>query len=295
MKSISYAKLQEKSYGTYQPKKIRPTKNCDSYRFLSFSFLSGMTLARSRSVVCRALSKHSPVLGAVSQDHGRLSVVHISNHSNRKTCTHVLDSLVRATKEWEAVGTSTSTDACACAGDPQLCSYRRRFHTEENLEKIAQKFRLLGSCLELQSFVRKPHTCQTPGSVPRDTPEKLSFMKDSLVRASQQQRWKNQDTDSCLSLSGSLGLVVRSGHAKVRGVVFHTTRWTQCRTRKCVNEQRWQAAHCRTPKAVRCLTGADCGCGQLHCAATENRTDCDHGRHRPAMGTPTRTTSSANS
>ena len=64
-----------------------------------------------------------------------------------------------------------------------------------------------------------------------------------------------------LSLSGSLGLVVRTWTHEVRGVIFHTTRWTQCRTRRCDT--------------------ADCGCGQLHCTATENRTYCDHGRHRP--------------
>ena len=47
--------------------------------------------------------------------------------------------------------------------------------------------------------------------VPRDTPEKLAFMLDSLVRVPQQQRWKNlKNTLLGLSLSGSLGLVVRT-------------------------------------------------------------------------------------
>ena len=32
--------------------------------------------------------------------------------------------------------------------------------------------------------------------LPRDTPEKLAFMLDSLVRVSQQQRWKNQKHNS---------------------------------------------------------------------------------------------------
>ena len=78
------------------------------------------------------------------------------------------------------------------------------------------------------------------------------------------------------------------GHAKFEET-FSKRRDGQCRTRKCNNEQWWQAAHCR------CLPSADCGCGQLHCMTTENRADCDNARHRPATGTPTPIKSSANS
>ena len=36
----------------------------------------------------------------------------------KETCTHVLDSLLRTTKNWGAAGTCTLADACACARDP---------------------------------------------------------------------------------------------------------------------------------------------------------------------------------
>ena len=45
----------------------------------------------------------------------------------------------------------------------------------------------------------------------------------------------------------------------------------------------------------RCSPTADCGCGQLHYTAAENRADCDNARHRPATGTPTPIESSASS
>ena len=107
----------------------------------------------------------------------------------------------------------------------------------------------LSSCLAVGSrrvkIVRNLQTCLIPWSVFRNNNDgKIS--KHLL----------------CLSLSGNLGLVVGTQAREVRGVIFHTTRWTQCR--------------------------ADC-------TATENRTDCEHGRHRPATATPTPTKSSANS
>ena len=48
-------------------------------------------------------------------------------------------------------------------------------------------------------------------------------------------------------------------------------------------------------RTIGVLPTADCGCGQLHNTATENRADCDNARHRPATGTPTPTQSSATS
>ena len=48
-------------------------------------------------------------------------------------------------------------------------------------------------------------------------------------------------------------------------------------------------------RTIGVLPTADCGCGQLHNTATENRADCDNARHRPATGTPTPIKSSANS
>ena len=67
--------------------------------------------------------------------------------------------------------------------------------------------------------------------MPRDTPDKLAFMLDSLVRVSQQQRWKNQRNKLvfCLSMSGSLGLVV--------GTWKHE-RWQDKRDNRHVRQQR---------------------------------------------------------
>ena len=117
------------------------------------------------------------------QDHGRLSVVHNSKHSlEKKTSTHVLDSLVRTTKKGELWARFVRADASTCASDPQLFSYRRRFQMGETLEKLAHMFRLLGPCLE--TLVRRWHTCF-----------------DSLVRVAQQQRWKDQKKKFSLSVT----------------------------------------------------------------------------------------------
>ena len=83
------------------------------------------------------ISKHSFCSWRLlSQDRGRLPDKHIFQAFAQKLA-HVLASLVRTAKEKGAVGTSTRADACAFTSDPQLSSYRRRFKTGENREKLA--------------------------------------------------------------------------------------------------------------------------------------------------------------
>ena len=81
-----------------------------------------------------------------------------------------------------------------------------------------------------------------------------------------------------LSLSGSLGLVDRTWKHEVRRSHFpHDEMDT------VPNSQVRQ----RTVMASGALSATEGG--QLHHTATENRTDCDHGRHRPATETLTHT------
>ena len=71
-----------------------------------------MTVAGSRSVVSNA---------------------HIQRlHRNLNTCWTPWSALQKK----GAVGTSTRADACAFTGELQLSSYRRRFQTGENREKL---------------------------------------------------------------------------------------------------------------------------------------------------------------
>ena len=61
-------------------------------------------------------------------------------------------------EKWRAVGKPARADACAFRSKPQLSSYRRRFHTDENREKTAQMLRTPSSaCLE--PLQRSLHTC----------------------------------------------------------------------------------------------------------------------------------------
>ena len=69
----------------------------------------------------------------------------------KKTGTHMSDSLVRTTREWRAVGTSTRADACACASDPQLSSPCRRFRTGETPWSVFQAGVALGGLLAAQA------------------------------------------------------------------------------------------------------------------------------------------------
>ena len=147
---------------------------------------------------------------------------------------------------------------------------------------------------------RNSHTCFDSLVRVSKTPERLAHMLHSLIRVSQQQRWNHQTTKSPLFgllLSGSQELVVTTWAREVRGVVFHTTRWTQRWTREYDKEPWRQKAHYRIPKAVWRWTGAGCGRGWLQWPhmATENRKDCDHAGQRPATQTPTPTKNSANS
>ena len=127
----------------------------------------------------------------------------------------------------------------------------------ETSEKLAHMFWLLGPCLG--PLQRNLHTCGTPWSA---------------LRNSNDRRIKKKHSVSGLSLSGSLELVVRTWKHE------HTTRWTQCRTRRCDNEQWWQL---QQTVAVRSYTTR-----RQRIAQTATM---DHGRHRPATETPTRTKS----
>ena len=102
------------------------------------------------------------------------------------------------------MGTSNRADACAFTSEPQLSSRRRR--RRDGLP------RNLHACFD--SLVR----------VPRDTPEKLAHVRTLLGPFF---------VTTLMIFCGSLGLVVSTWRCEVRGVIFHTTRWTQCPTRKC--------------------------------------------------------------
>ena len=64
--------------------------------------------------------------------------MHRSRHSRQEYLFTHVGLLVHTTKIWEAVGTSTRADACACEGDPS--------QTGETLEKLTHMFGLLGPC-----------------------------------------------------------------------------------------------------------------------------------------------------
>ena len=116
-------------------------------------FSSGMTLAGSWSVVSNAHIQAFTFLPRWnSQDHGRLSVMHISKHSH-KNFAHVLDSLVRTAKEKGAVGTSTRADACAFTGDPQprLFEFTSLWHSGHCAE--------ITLCLHFWSHCKKKKIC----------------------------------------------------------------------------------------------------------------------------------------
>ena len=102
-------------------------------------------------------------------------------------------------------------------------------------------------------IARYLHTCQTPGSVPRDTPRKQSFMLDSLVRVSQQQRWKNHKKTRTR----------RDGHsAELAGATNNSDG-----KRRTVGYRRRYDVSLAQTVAVG--------------TATENRTYRNHGRHGP--------------
>ena len=136
--------------------------------------------------------------------------------------------------------------------------------------------RLLGPCLE--TLLIKVHTCWTPWSVFRNGNEGRITRKKLMFG---------------LSLSGSLGLVVRTWETQSSRSHFphdemDTVPDSQVRQRTAI--------------ASGALSDTEggmmfnyCGCGQLHHTATENRADCDHGRHRPTTETSTPTKSLANS
>ena len=56
-------------------------------------------------------------------------------------------------------------DARFASGEPQLSSYRRRFHTGETHEKLAHMLNSLVCVSSWVKIVRKLPTCQTPWSV----------------------------------------------------------------------------------------------------------------------------------
>ena len=229
--------------------------------FLSLSlffFLSHLQVHGRLSVV--HTSKHSPFHGADagSEDHGRLctdpSII------VNKTCTHVVDSLLRSSKKWGVVGMSTSADACASISEPHLSSCRCRFQTGENREKLAHISTPGSSCLE--TLLRNWHSCWTPWSV---------------FRNSNDERTQKQLVFRSVTV-WSLGLVVRTWKHEVRGVIFHQ-----------------RAGHSAELAGATANSDGKRRCGQPHHPATENRADYEHGRRRPATGTPTPTKSSANS
>ena len=131
-------------------------------------FLSGMTLARSRSVVGRAQIDPS---------------ILVKN----------------AHASWTPWSTKQKVGSCGHV----LCP-------------------LLGSALrETGTHVL------TPWSMFRDSTEKLAHMLDNVYVSGNSNDGQHQKLVFCLSLSGSLGLVVRIWAREVRGVVFHTRRRTQ--------------------------------------------------------------------
>ena len=93
MKTISVKKKTlQKNLHDFAHSKIGPDRVTTVITDLHFKIMVGLSVMH--------ISKHSPFDGGDSQDHGRLSVEHLSKFFSRqkKTCTHVLDSLVRTAK-----------------------------------------------------------------------------------------------------------------------------------------------------------------------------------------------------
>ena len=97
-----------------------------------------------------------------------MTVEHRSKLRTAKVCTHVLDSLVRSTKECRTVGTSTRADACTCASDRELSFCRRRFQTGETPEKHCTHVSTPWSgCLE--TLLRNWYSCLSHWSAFRNS------------------------------------------------------------------------------------------------------------------------------
>ena len=113
--------------------------------------------------------KHSPFRGADSQDHGRMSVEHISKLSRWKIVHTCWAPWSVPEKKLGALGTSTALTLVPSPANHSSC-HRRRFQTGQ-------------------------------------TPEKLACVSSSLIRGTQQQRWRNDKKNSfvchCLGASDS--------------------------------------------------------------------------------------------
>ena len=129
------------------------------FAFSSFSlplslflfFLSGMTLARSWSVVRRAhIQAFTFSHRWLSRSQSAVRRAQIQASSFRKL-VHTSWTTCPYHKKWRAAGTSTRADACAFTSEPQLSSYRRRFQTGET----CAHFRLLGLCFQLGELREK--------------------------------------------------------------------------------------------------------------------------------------------
>ena len=107
------------------------------------------------------------------------------------TCTHVWTpwSIPQKMGErWARTPVLTPVPLQAIHSSP---SCRCRFQTGETPEKLAHMFRLLGPCLELvKSVSNSAHMLDSWSACLETLLTKFAHMLDSLVRVSQQQRWK---------------------------------------------------------------------------------------------------------
>ena len=157
------------------------------------------------------MAKHSPFHGADSQDHGRLSVEDRSKHFREENLYVSVGLLGPYCKKEMELWARPPVLTPSFTGEPQLSSYRRRFQTGENREKLAVPWS------ELQAGWKILKNC-------------THFLLGPSFRKS---------NDGRITKKRFLFVTVwepGTGGQDV-GTRSSTTRWTQCRTRRCDNEQ----------------------------------------------------------
>ena len=148
-------------------------------------------------------------------------------------------------------------------------SHRRQFQTGQTPEKSARTFRVHGPCLE--TLLRMWHT-------------HVRLLGPRLETATME---TNPKYVFCLSLSGSLGLWdlwSEHGHAKFEGSFSTRVLNWQVRQRTVMA----RGAQSETEGGMTFHQSRLWAWVAAPDTTTDNRTDCDHARHRPATETPTK-------
>ena len=182
--------LQKSVTGLNNSNNIWSSKDCSGYKF---SLFSGMTLAGSRSVVSKA---HIQALifftGAYSQDHGRLPDKHVSKHSHKNlhTCWTPWSApqkngeLCARPPVLKPLPSQANHSSPPIAVGPGRVTLARNLHT------------CFDSLVRVSSHSRE--TCSHVGLGP------------CFATATLKKIFQKENFFFCLSLSGSLGLVVRT-------------------------------------------------------------------------------------